>query len=277
MRWRGRQGSSNVEDRRGMGPMLIGGGGLGTLVIALLVFFLGGDPSDVIQTAPTTQGEYQGSAEEEELAEMVAVVLRDTEDVWNQVFPAQAGRDYVEPKLVLFTGGVQSACGTASSAMGPFYCPLDSNVYIDLGFYRQLEQQFGAPGDFAQAYVVAHEVGHHIQNQLGIAGQVQAARQRLSQEDGNALQVRMELQADCYAGVWGYHAQQMKNILEPGDVREALGAAAAIGDDTIQRRTQGHIVPESFTHGTSEQRMEWFQRGFQTGQMGQCDTFEGRI
>ncbi|MBW3566052.1 MAG: zinc metallopeptidase [Acidobacteria bacterium] len=272
MRWRGRQTSSNVEDRRGMGPALIGGGGVGALVIALLVIFLGGDPSDVVQSMPT-QSVDPNDPEQQEAAQRVGVVLKDTEDVWNQLLPAETGQAYVEPKLVLFSGAVESACGTASSAVGPFYCPLDSNVYIDLSFYQQLEQRFGAPGDFAEAYVVAHEVGHHVQNLLGIAGQVQQMRQQSSQEEGNALQVRMELQADCLAGVWAYHANQMNQILEPGDIEEALNAASAIGDDTLQRRSQGHIVPESFTHGTSAQRSQWFRAGFNSGDVDQCDTF----
>lgn len=271
MKWRGRQGSSNVEDRRGMGPALIGGGGVGALVIALLVIFLGGDPSDVIQSMPA-QSVDANDPEQQEAAQRIGVVLKDTEDVWNQLLPAETGRAYVEPKLVLFSGAVESACGTASSAVGPFYCPLDSSVYIDLSFYQQLER-FGAPGDFAEAYVVAHEVGHHVQNLLGIAGQVQQMRQQSSQEQGNVLQVRMELQADCFAGVWAYHANQMNQILEPGDIDEALNAASAIGDDTLQRRSQGHVVPESFTHGTSAQRSQWFRAGFDSGDVDQCDTF----
>lgn len=273
MKWRGRQTSSNVEDRRGMGPALIGGGGVGALVIALLVIFLGGDPSDVVQSMPT-QSVDANDPEQQEAAQRIGVVLKDTEDVWNQLLPAETGQAYVEPKLVLFSGAVESACGTASSAVGPFYCPLDSSVYIDLSFYQQLAQRFGAPGDFAEAYVVAHEVGHHVQNLLGIAGQVQQMRQQSSQEQGNALQVRMELQADCFAGVWAYHANQMNQILEPGDIDEALNAASAIGDDTMQRRSQGHVVPESFTHGTSAQRSQWFRAGFDSGDVDQCDTFE---
>lgn len=273
MKWRGRQTSSNVEDRRGMGPALIGGGGVGALVIALLVIFLGGDPSDVVQSMPA-QSVDPNNPEQQEAAQRIAVVLKDTEDVWNQLLPAETGQAYVEPKLVLFSGAVESACGMANSAVGPFYCPLDSNLYIDLAFYQQLAQRFGAPGDFAEAYVVAHEVGHHVQNLLGIAGQVQQMRQQSSQEEGNALQVRMELQADCLAGVWAYHANQMNQILEPGDIDEALNAASAIGDDTLQRRTQGQVVPESFTHGTSAQRSQWFRTGFQSGDVDRCDTFD---
>ena len=273
MKWRGRAGSSNVEDRRGMGPALIGGGGLGALVIALLVMFMGGDPSDVLQSVPQ-QNVDPNSPEQQEAAQRVSVVLRDTEDVWNQLLPAETGQAYVEPKLVLFSGAVDSACGMANAAVGPFYCPLDSNLYIDLSFYDQLEQRFGAPGDFAEAYVVAHEVGHHVQNLLGIAGQVQQARQRSSQEAGNALQVRMELQADCLAGVWAYHADRINEILEPGDIDEALNAASAIGDDTLQRRSQGYVVPESFTHGSSQQRSQWFRAGFESGDMNRCDTFD---
>lgn len=276
MRWTGGRRSSNVEDRRGMGGPLIMGGGIGGLVIALLVMLLGGDPEVVLQNQPQGGGGGPESrpAEENKLADFVSVVLADTEDTWNAVMPQQAGRDYVEPKLVLFTGATQSGCGVGQAAMGPFYCPVDSSVYIDLGFYGQLQDRFGAPGDFAQAYVIAHEVGHHVQNLLGISEQVHGMRDRLSESDYNALSVRQELQADCFAGIWGHHAQRTRQLLEQGDLEEALNAASAIGDDNIQRQTQGRISPESFTHGTSEQRARWFRRGFESGRMESCDTFE---
>jgi len=212
------------------------------------------------------------SPEEDELAEFVSVVLADTEDVWNKLF-SEEGQSYREPKLVLFTGQVQSACGFASAAVGPFYCPGDETVYIDLQFYDELRRKFGAPGDFAQAYVIAHEIGHHVQKQLGITSKVDAMRGRVSQEEFNQLSVRLELQADFFAGVWAHHAQRMQQILEPGDINEALQAAGAIGDDRLQKQAQGYVVPESFTHGTSEQRERWFRRGFESGDMAQGDTF----
>lgn len=273
MRWQGRRESDNVEDRRGMGGGTIVGGGLGVLVLGLIVYLLGGDPSQLLnqatQSAPARE---EVIAAQEESAKFVKVVLADTEDVWNKVFQ-QNGRQYKEPHLVLFSGSVQSGCGGARSASGPFYCPMDGRVYIDLSFYDELQERFKAPGDFAMAYVVAHEVGHHIQNLLGISGKVQAARQRASEEESNALSVRLELQADFLAGVWAHHAQKMKNILDPGDIEEALNAAHAIGDDNLQKQAQGYTVPESFTHGTSRQRMYWFKKGFDTGDMDQGDTF----
>lgn len=273
MRWQGRRESDNVEDRRGMGGGTIVGGGLGVLVLGLIVYLLGGDPSQLInqgtQSAPANE---QVIAAQEESAKFVKVVLADTEDVWNKLFQ-QNEKQYQEPHLVLFNGSVQSGCGGASSATGPFYCPMDQRVYIDLSFYDELQQRFQAPGDFAMAYVVAHEVGHHVQNLLGISGKVQAARERASEEQSNALSVRLELQADFLAGVWAHHAQKMKNILESGDIEEALNAANAIGDDNLQKQAQGYIVPESFTHGTSQQRMYWFKKGFETGDMNQGDTF----
>jgi predicted metalloprotease len=276
-------GSSNVEDRRGQrfgGRGLIGGG-IGTLVLVVIGMFFGIDPRVIMGLADTVQ-QVQAPAQapagkvgapSDEMGRFVSVVLADTEQTWNTLF-RQLGRDYQEPRLVLFTGATPTACGTGQAAMGPFYCPLDQRVYIDLAFYQQLRDRFRAPGDFAQAYVIAHEVGHHVQNQLGIMQKMDAYRQRLSETQYNALSVRLELQADCFAGVWAHHANN-RQLLEAGDVDEAMNAAAAIGDDTIQRRTQGRIVPESFTHGTSEQRMRWFMTGMKTGQISACNTFEG--
>ena len=254
------------------------GGGIGTVLVVLAISLLtGADPSDVAQVIrPTTGSGQQGPAgpppEDDEAAAFVQVIVADTEDTWSELMP-QLGGAYQVPRLVLFSDVVDSACGTASSAVGPFYCPLDTRVYLDLTFFRELEQRFGAPGDFAGAYVIAHEVGHHVQNLLGITEQVQAQRQRMSEGAGNQLSVRLELQADCLAGVWAYHAETKRDLLEPGDAEEGLAAAAAVGDDRIQRRTQGQVVPESFTHGTAEQRMTWFRRGFQSGDPRGCDTF----
>jgi uncharacterized protein len=270
MRWRQSRKSSNVQDRRGMGMPLVAGGGIGTLVIALLVIFLGGDPSEVMQTSRPAG---PPSAEEEELALMISHVLGDTEDVWNEQLPAQAGTPYREPTLVLFSGATESSCGVGQAAHGPFYCPLDESVYIDLSFFEDLSSRFGASGDFAQAYVLAHEVGHHVQTILGTSEQVRNAQQRVGGTEANQLSVAQELQADCYAGIWAYHAQQSRQILEAGDIEEALGAASAIGDDRIQKQTQGHITPDSFTHGSSAQRVEWFRRGLSSGRMESCDTF----
>jgi uncharacterized protein len=283
MKWENRRQSDNVEDRRSSGgPRRVAmGGGLGMLLIVVVVALLGGDPMALLEQLDTSAGagyEQAGaptSAEEDELAAFVGVVLADTEDVWTELMREQ-GQVYQEPKLVLFSGQVQSACGFGSAASGPFYCPGDRNVYIDLVFYKELKQRFGAPGDFAQAYVIAHEVGHHVQNLLGISGKVDAMRGRLSETEMNKLSVRLELQADFFAGVWAHHAQRMKGILEEGDIEEALKAAQVIGDDTIQKRTQGHVVPDSFTHGTSEQRMRWFLKGFQTGDLSQGDTFSAK-
>jgi predicted metalloprotease len=275
----GSERSANVEDRRGMGMPIVGGG-IGTLVLALVVYLLGGDPGVVINNAPAP--EQQGRAvptqpgQADAGADFVSAVLADTEQSWNTLFAQQLKKDYPEPKLVLFSGAVQSGCGMAQSAMGPFYCPLDQKVYIDLQFYADMKERFGAPGDFAQAYVIAHEVGHHVQNVLGISDQVRDAQQRGGQAQANALSVRLELQADCLAGVWGHHAQATRKILEPGDIEEALGAASAIGDDRLQRQTQGRVVPESFTHGSSEQRMRWFKTGFEGGDMERCDTFRAQ-
>lgn len=281
MRWQGRQQSSNVEDRRrGGGGRRAGTGiGIGTIIIAIVVMLLGGNPMSVLQNAATTTevAPAQASSEQEDqLAAFVKVVLQDTEDVWNKLFRDEFGVDYREPVLVLFSGSVSSACGNASSATGPFYCPADEKLYIDLNFYNELSRRFGASGDFAMAYVVAHEVGHHIQKLQGTTRQVDAQRGRLPKAQFNDLSVRLELQADFLAGVWAHHAHRMKNILETGDVEEALRAANAIGDDNLQRQAQGYVVPESFTHGTSEQRMRWFRRGLETGDINQGNTFEAR-
>lgn len=281
MRWREGRQSSNVEDRRGMsrGGMAIGGG-LGGIVILVIALLLGADPRQLLEQLPTdtqapgTQTSRPVNPEEEELRNFVGAVLADTEDVWNDIF-RQMGRQYREPTLVLFTDQVQSACGVAGAAVGPFYCPNDQKLYIDLSFYRELKTRFQAPGDFAQAYVIAHEVGHHIQNLLGTMDQMDAARQRMSEAEANQLSVRLELQADFLAGVWAHYAQQ-RGKLEPGDVEEALGAASAIGDDRLQRESQGYVVPDSFTHGSSEQRIRWFRRGLETGDIRQGDTFSSR-
>jgi hypothetical protein len=278
--------SENIEDRRGMpvGRGVAVGGGIGTIVLVLLAMWLGVDPSVVLQgsdsdyttsaPAPSTRA---SSPEDEQLKDFVSVILADTEDTWKEIF-RRAGRTYRAPTLVLFSGAVQSACGMAQAAMGPFYCPGDQKLYIDLSFYRDLRDRLGAPGDFAQAYVIAHEVGHHVQNLLGIAERVQGMRERASEAEANALQVRMELQADCLAGVWANNAQRARQILEAGDIEEGLNAAAAIGDDRLQRRSRGYVVPESFTHGSAAQRVGWFRRGIESGDIQQCDTFgAGRL
>jgi len=276
MRWRGERQSSNIEDRRGLGPKVAVGGGLGTVVLIILALLFGADPRQLLEQAPDNgpsqvQSSRPVNSEEEELKQFVSVVLGKSEDVWHEVF-RQNGREYREPTLVLFTDQVRSACGIAGSAVGPFYCPADEKVYIDLGFYEALRQRFNAPGDFAQAYVVAHEVGHHVQNLLGISDRVDAMQRRSSEVEANQLSVRLELQADFFAGVFARHVQN-QGILEPGDIDEALRAASAVGDDAIQRRTAGYVVPESFTHGTSEQRLRWFKKGYDTGDMRQGDTF----
>ena len=272
MRWRGRAGSGNVSDRRGMGGRLAVGGGIGGIIVLILSLLLGGNnPLETINLG--TQGNYTPTAAENERAEFVSVVLKDTEDVWNSLFQEAFRADYAEPMLVLFSQSDQSGCGFATAATGPFYCPLDNAVYIDLSFADDLSQKFGAAGDFALAYVVAHEVGHHVQNLLGTSGKVQEARQQLSEVEGNKLSVALELQADFYAGVWAHHAQEMNQILEPGDIEEALRAANAIGDDRLQKQSQGRVVPDAFTHGTSEQRMYWFKKGFETGDLNEGNTF----
>jgi uncharacterized protein len=268
--------SGNVEDRRGMGGgALVAGGGIGSVVLVLLALFFGFDPGAILQTeepsAPTTRAP-AGSPAQDDLREFVSVVLADTEDTWRELFRSM-GRQYREPKLILFTGSVQSACGMAGAAVGPFYCPSDQKLYLDFSFFRALRDRFRAPGDFAQAYVIAHEVGHHVQTLLGITEKVAPVRQRGGSQ-ANALSVRFELQADCLAGVWAHHAKQSRDILEEGDLEEALKAASAIGDDQVQRQSGGRVVPESFTHGSSQQRVHWFGRGFETGEVRQCDTFK---
>lgn len=272
MRLGNRRESSNVEDRRGTRLTRGGGIGLGGLVILLVGAYFGVDLSSVVPTGgPVEQQQvpYQESAEEAEARVLVSKVLADTEDTWTQIFAA-AGRTYEVPTLVLFSEGVETGCGIGQSAMGPFYCPADHNVYIDLTFYQDLRNRFGAPGDFAQAYVIAHEVGHHVQTLLGISERNMAARQRASEAEANALSVRQELQADCFAGIWAHNANESRQLLEAGDVEEGLNAASAIGDD---RLTRGRAPPESFTHGTSEQRVRWFRRGLESGSVDQCDTF----
>jgi len=280
MRWEGRRQSSNIEDRRGMRVSRGGlvGGGLGTLAIALLVMFLGGDPTPVLQNAAnapsqTTNEPYAESPNEAEWRQQIAVTLAETEDAWNALF-TDLGGQYREPVLVLFNGAVESSCGFAQSAMGPFYCPPDEKVYIDLGFFDQLGPELGGQNDFARAYVVAHEVGHHVQNLMGISNRVHEMRQRVGEVEGNQLSVRQELQADCFAGIWGHRAQRYAGILESGDVEEAIRAAAAVGDDTIQRSAGQAVVPDGFTHGSSEQRMRWFTTGFKSGSLESCDTFK---
>lgn len=278
MRWQLGRRSANVEDRRGRGtPAGIAGGGIGVAVLLVLGLLFGIDPAILVELAgggPTAEsGASRAPAPgEDRSTEFVSVVLAETEDVWTATL-GEEGRDYREPKLVLFLGAVRSACGLAEAAVGPFYCPADEKAYLDLAFFRDLEERLGAPGDFAQAYVIAHEIGHHVQNLLGISGKVASARQRLAPSEGNALSVRVELQADCLAGVWANRAEAAHRIIEPGDIEEALAAAAAVGDDRIQHRARGHVVPDSFTHGTSAQRARWFMRGFETGSMRACDTF----
>ena len=284
MRWEGRRQSENVEDRRGAGGGRGGmamGGGLGMLVLVLIVWMLGGDPMALIQQSGGGGGgagpatEVQSTPEEERAVAFVKTVLADTEDIWNAEF-ARMGKRYEEPKLILFRSKVQSGCGFAGAQMGPFYCPADRTVYIDLSFFRELHEKFGAPGDFAQAYVIAHEVGHHVQNLLGISSQVQQARQRSSEVEGNELSVRLELQADFLAGMWARKGQQKFDFLEAGDLEEALRAANRIGDDTLQKQAQGHVVPDSFTHGSSEQRMRWFKKGLQSDTFDPQNTFTTR-
>lgn len=272
MQWKGRRGSTNVEDRRGAGGKTLVGGGIGGIIILLLVTLLGGNPSDLLNvTGSDTSAPYQETAQERELAQFVSVVLADTEDVWKEQF-RQRGLVYKEPTLVLYTGSVQSACGVSGSSTGPFYCPGDQKLYIDLSFYDELQQKFQAPGDFAMAYVVAHEVGHHVQTLLGTTERLSSLRQKLSQTEFNKVQVRFELQADYFAGVWAHYTQQ-QHLLEQGDLEEALNAASAVGDDSIQKKAQGYVVPESFTHGTSEQRKRWFYKGFESGTIEDGDTF----
>ena len=284
MLYKGRRQSSNVEDMRGagLGRKIGVRGGIVTVIIAIVVILLGGDPREILglmesQQISTEQvTDYQPSAHEQELTEFVSVVLADTEDVWHKLFEG-SGLTYREPKLVLFNSAVESACGYAQSATGPFYCPADEKVYIDLNFLEQLQERLGAQGDFAVAYIVAHEVGHHVQKLLGTLDKVHSLRGNVSEKQYNEQTVRLELQADFYAGIWAHHAQKMKNILETGDIEEAMNAAQAVGDDRIQMQSRGYVVPDSFTHGTSEQRMTWFKRGFTTGSVNNGDTFNEEI
>jgi uncharacterized protein len=278
MRWRGRRQSENIEDRRGLrvsrGAL---GGGIGAIVVVLFAMYLGVDPSVLLQgtgtqSVQTTSEPYAESASESEMRQQIAVVLAETEDAWNAVL-GDLGGDYREPKLVLFSGAVASACGFAESAVGPFYCPPDEDVFIDLSFFDQLQGDLGAGGDFARAYVVAHEVGHHVQNLLGTSDRVHEMQQR-DPGAANQLSVRLELQADCYAGIWAHRADRYAGLLEPGDIQEGLDAASAVGDDRLQRRSGGTVLPDSFTHGTSEQRMRWFQRGYDAGSLEACETFK---
>jgi len=271
--------SGNVEDRRGMGGVVGGGIGVGTLVIAVIAYFLGIDPTTVIdasqqlqQAAPSQQQRGKEGAPTDQMGQFVSKVLASTEDVWTQLFRAN-GRQYRDPKLILYTGSTRTACGVGQAAMGPFYCPNDEQLYIDLAFYDDLRKRFGAPGDFAQAYVIAHEIGHHVQKQLGIMDRLQ---QGSSRSQHNQMSVRVELQADCFAGVWGHHTANA-HLLDPGDMEEALAAATAIGDDRLQKQSQGYVVPESFTHGTSAQRVRWFKRGMDTGKVSECDTFNSQV
>ena len=278
MRFDNGRESDNVEDRRGArgGGLRAGKIGIGTIVLALVAMYFGVDPALVLQTADVMQQPAQVEAPAgrpaDEAGRFVSMVLADTEDTWEPIFRA-AGRQYQAPRLVLFEGATPTACGTGQTAMGPFYCPGDRKVYIDLAFYNELRQRFRAPGDFAQAYVIAHEIGHHVQNLLGISDKVDQARRLVSERDANALSVRLELQADCFAGVWAHHADRARQVLEAGDVDEALTAAAAIGDDRLQKQTQGYAVPDSFTHGSSAQRVRWFRAGLEQGSVGACDTF----
>jgi len=280
MRWEFGRRSTNVEDRRGSGvsgPVI--GGGIGAIVLSVIVALLGGDPSVIWDqgNAPsdrpqTESPQTQRPPEENRMADFVSVVLADTEDTWSSLF-RQMGETYVEPKLVLYSDAVRSACGTARSAVGPFYCPGDQKLYIDLSFYEDLKNRHQAPGDFAQAYVIAHEVGHHVQNLMGISDKVQALQRRSDRVQANQLSVRLELQADCFAGIWANHADRSRHILEQGDIEEALNAASQIGDDRLQSQAKGYVVPETFTHGTSAQRVRWFKRGIQSGDPAQCNTF----
>ncbi len=291
MRWKTGRRSENIEDRRGsgfgglsrssgrtygVGRRVSVGGGLGTIVVVVVLLFLGVDPtvllSQLDQTPMEQPAQRQTPANQDALADFVSVVLADTEDTWTTIFSEQ-GKRYSDPRLVLFSGMTRSACGLGQAAMGPFYCPADQKVYIDLVFYDELRNAFGAPGDFAQAYVIAHEVGHHVQNLLGISDQVQALRSRSTKVEANALSVRLELQADCFAGLWANRADKARDILEQGDVEEALNAASAIGDDRLQRQSRGTVTPDSFTHGSSAQRVRWFKRGLESGQLSACDTF----
>ena len=279
MDFRNGRESNNVEDRRGQGGRGLRGGGkigIGTIVLALVAMYFGIDPSVVLNTAMTDPAPVESTQQRPEAenaqARFVSMVLADTEDTWRVIFQ-QGGATYREPRLVLYTGATRSACGVGQAEMGPFYCPADTKVYLDLAFFDELHHRFGAPGDFAQAYVIAHEIGHHVQNLLGISDKVQQARGRVSEREANLLSVRLELQADCLAGIWAHHANRSRSVLEAGDIEEGLAAATAVGDDHIQKRTQGYAVPDSFTHGSAEQRRRWFAIGLQQGQFKACDTF----
>jgi predicted metalloprotease len=281
MRWQRSRRSENIEDRRRMraGPAVVGGGGLGLLILVVVVALLGGDPTALLQQAQQAGPPGGGpevdaplTPEELEQQDFVSAILGETEDIWSGQFQ-DLGRTYRPPTLVLFNGSVDSACGFASAAVGPFYCPADQKVYLDTSFFEELSRRFGAPGDFARAYVIAHEIGHHVQHQLGTMDKVHALQQRVSKAEANALSVRLELQADFYAGVWAHHAQKARKILEPGDIEEGLRAAAAIGDDRLQKEAQGYVVPDAFTHGSSEQRVKWFRKGLESGDISQGDTF----
>ncbi|MBW4481590.1 MAG: zinc metallopeptidase [Tildeniella torsiva UHER 1998/13D] len=278
MKWQSSRRSINIDDRRGMPGGGAAIGGLGSLLLALVVALLGGDPSVVFEGGgegnPYESAPQASSEESDRTADFVAAVLGETEDTWNSIFQSEFGAQYQEPSLVLYSGATQSACGTGRAAMGPFYCPADQKVYLDTSFFRDLQVNLGAPGDFAQAYVIAHEVGHHVQNLLGVSSQVQRAQQRLNSTQANELSVRLELQADCFAGVWANRTQRSREILEEGDIEEALTAASQIGDDRLQMEAQGYVTPDSFTHGSSQQRAEWFYRGIETGDINQCNTFD---
>lgn len=279
MKWQGREGSGNIEDRRGMSKGKIAiGGGIGTIVVALIVLLLGGDPSQFLNglTGRPETEQAATTAEEDQMAQFVSVVLKDTETVWGKIFE-ESNKSYRQPKLVLFRDQVESACGLASTASGPFYCPSDEKVYIDLSFCDQLKTQFGAYGDFAVAYVIAHEIGHHVQNQLGILGKTDRQKSKSGKTEANQLSVRVELQADFLAGMWAHYAEQMLKTLDAGDIEEAMNAAAAVGDDKLQMKYQGKVVPDAFTHGTSVQRREWFRKGWETGDLAKGDTFKGKI
>lgn len=279
MRWRDGRRSDNIEDRR---TVRVSGkaksGGIGVILLALVAMYFGIDPTLLLQqsgTYQTEQSQYAPSSSENQLADFVSVVLADTEDTWDAIFAAGGGH-YRRPTLVLFTGAVDSACGFAQAAVGPFYCPADSKVYIDLSFYQDLRERLGAPGDFAQAYVIAHEVGHHVQNLLGISDKMHRQRSQVSPKEYNQLSVRLELQADCFSGVWANHAERSRQILEQGDIEEALNAASMIGDDRLQQQARGYVAPDSFTHGSSAQRVRWFRKGFEAGTLKSCDTFNAR-
>ncbi|MGD9871860.1 MAG: neutral zinc metallopeptidase [Thauera sp.] len=287
MDFRNGRESRNVEDRRGQGGRRLAGRGkigIGTIVLALVAMYFGIDPSVVLNTSEmvsppaieTTQDAGARPAAENAQARFVSMVLADTEDTWGPIFKA-SGAQYREPSLVLYTGAVRSACGVGQAETGPFYCPGDGKVYLDLSFFDELHHRFGAPGDFAQAYVIAHEVGHHVQNLLGILDRVQQTRQRVSAREGNELSVRLELQADCLAGIWAHHAHRSRQVLEAGDIEEGLAAASAVGDDRIQKRAQGYAVPDSFTHGSAAQRTRWFRKGLETGEVGSCDSFSAAV